>query len=306
MRFWSFAAVLLFTECANAQDSTQQLLQLQQQQQMQLSQQQIAQQQLDLINQQQLTQAANTNLAGYRLGVRAPRLRQLPSPTMGSAVATMEDASRGASIFYTTDGWTPTAVSSRYVGPVTVRQGTTLRAIAIAPGGFRSYVSVLPVYTGAKPSTPQIPGANGLHQTESETQVSLVFTDSVSSRGEKVGNRLPIDLAEDLVLNGKLVAVKGTPVDAFVTQVDNSHVQGLPGVLSFTVQSIHLQDGSTVALLGLETMEGEDHTKKANVISIVPLAGLAVHGGDALIPAGARLQAVVKGPVGQTKHPESE
>jgi hypothetical protein len=66
----------------------------------------------------------------------------------------MEDPSRGASIFYTTDGWTPTAASKRYVGPITVRQSVTLQAIAIVAGGLRSYISALPVQPGSGSLTP--------------------------------------------------------------------------------------------------------------------------------------------------------
>jgi hypothetical protein len=138
------------------------------------------------------------------------------------------------------------------------------------------------------------------------TYLPLVFAKTVTSQGKRVGDHLPVCLADDLFVNGHLAAAKGTPVEAIVTEVDNSHVQGLPGVLSFSVESIRLKDGSTVRLLGVETMEGADHTKKANLASIVPLGGLAVHGGDALIAAGTRLQAEVEEPLNQDSHSGSE
>jgi type II secretory pathway pseudopilin PulG len=43
------------------------------------------------------------------------------------------DSARGSIIYYTTDGWTPTAASNRYLGPITVRTSTLLQTVAIAP-----------------------------------------------------------------------------------------------------------------------------------------------------------------------------
>jgi hypothetical protein len=134
----------------------------------------------------------------------------------------------------------------------------------------------------------------------------LVFAETVTSQGKRVGDHLPVCLADDLFVNGQLAAPKGTSVEAIVTEVDNSHVQGLPGVLSFSLQSIRLEDGSTFPLLGVETMQGADRTKKAHIASIFPLGGLAVHGGDALIAAGTRLEAEVKEPLNQDSHSGSE
>jgi len=36
------------------------------------------------------------------------------------------DSTAGATIYYTTDGWTPTAASQRYAGPIKVRSTTML------------------------------------------------------------------------------------------------------------------------------------------------------------------------------------
>src|SRR5439155_1231625 len=47
----------------------------------------------------------------------------------------------GATIYYTTDGSTPTTAASVYAGPISVTRTTTLRAMAAAPGMANSAVT---------------------------------------------------------------------------------------------------------------------------------------------------------------------
>ena len=59
-------------------------------------------------------------------------------------------ASPGMTIYYTTNGSTPTTSSTQYTGPVLVLTTTTIRAIAVAPGwspsavGSATYNMLLP------------------------------------------------------------------------------------------------------------------------------------------------------------------
>jgi len=65
--------------------------------------------------------------------------------TSAQSVA-ISDATSGATIYYTSNGTTPTTSSSQYTGPITVSSTETLQAIAVAPGDANSAVASA-VYT---------------------------------------------------------------------------------------------------------------------------------------------------------------
>src|SRR5258705_3018828 len=67
------------------------------------------------------------------------------SPAAGTysspQTVTISDATTGATIFYTTDGSTPTTSSTQYSGPITVNSTTTIEAMATASGMTNSQVA---------------------------------------------------------------------------------------------------------------------------------------------------------------------
>ena len=59
---------------------------------------------------------------------------------VGPLTVSISSASPGVTIYYTTDGSTPTTSSTRYTGPILVILNTTVKAIAVRDGWSQSSV----------------------------------------------------------------------------------------------------------------------------------------------------------------------
>ncbi|URZ09269.1 beta-1,3-glucanase family protein [Clostridium felsineum] len=116
------------------------------------------------------TPAYNTSTFNYTVGdnsstVATPSI----SPSGGSYTAaqnvTINCATSGATIRYTTDGSTPTASSQVYSGPISVTSSKTIKAIATASGMNDSQVASATYTINGSQSTNLIPLNSGMQMT---------------------------------------------------------------------------------------------------------------------------------------------
>ena len=230
-------------------------------------------------------------MSGLPYGARKPVFEVSPGQTSGTVTLRMKDGTRGASIFFTTDGWTPSPASTRYEGPVELDRSTTVRAVAIAPGALRSGVAIaavnVPSFSPLKvPSAAQV-----VESLAPGTPVVLTFTAPVTSKGLSIGDKLPVALAEDVLVGGKVMAEAGKPVLVTVSQVNPSGHGGAPGFVAFSVRSLTLNDGKEVPLIGGELQEAEPVSRAYIATLAIPLGPIFVKGKEAVIPQGAMVTA---------------
>ena len=290
-----------------AQQATQMATQAAQQANDQMMQ---ASQQANQTMMQNAQQALQNTSECYRCFAAKPKFSVKPGAYSKAVTLKLKDSTRGAVIHYTMDGWTPTAESTRYTGPITIDSTTTVQAIAISPYGGRSRIATA-VYTlnGVPPTAPMAqtvltvlnpaaepaePSAPAKLLLARGTAVPLVFASDVSSKTADVGDKISLTLAEDLKVGSVIVVKKGTPAVATVTEVDNTGMGGAPGEVFFQVDS--LQAGSAlIKMHGTAAKEGQDKVGKAIGLMFVPFVpvGIFVHGKDAEIKQGASFTALV-------------
>jgi hypothetical protein len=97
------------------------------------------------------TLEAIATATGYSASAAATATYTITPPTaaplfnVNGRTVTISDATAGATIYYTTDGTTPTTSSTLFTGAITVSSTETLEAIATAPGYSTSSVSAITV-----------------------------------------------------------------------------------------------------------------------------------------------------------------
>jgi Chitobiase/beta-hexosaminidase C-terminal domain len=298
---------LLFTNFAQAQDdAAAQAAQAAQQasiQAMQASQQ--AMQDAMRANQEasdQMTRQVMQNLndasqnAGPVVGITAkPKISVKPGPKNAPITVKLSDSTRGAIMYYTTNGWTPTAASHRYIGPITIESTTNLQVVAIAPYHIRSLV-VSAVYTFPNSPASAEQASAAAPSNRNCIPVHMVFAQDVTSKTAEIGDKVLLTLAEDLTLDGAIIAHKGDSATVTVTQVEKTGAGGAPGEIDFQADPLYTSLG-LLALRGAATLEGQANLPNAAVL--IPVVGdftLFRHGKDANIKTGTPFTAYLVPP----------
>ncbi|ADV83295.1 chitobiase/beta-hexosaminidase C-terminal domain-containing protein [Terriglobus saanensis] len=106
--------------------------------------------------------------AGYTVNLNAaatPTFSPAGGTYSAAQTVSINDATAGANLYYTTDGTVPTAASKLYTGPVVLSKSGTLSAIAMASGFNNSGVASASYTIGQGTATPVISPAGGTFST---------------------------------------------------------------------------------------------------------------------------------------------
>jgi hypothetical protein len=299
--------------------ANQQAIQMQQQA-IQLAVQQANQQ----ATQNALNATQNSSLCC--VGTAVPTFSVKPGTYSRTLQVKIRDNTRGATIYYTTDGWTPTTASAKYTGPIEIDATTQLQAIAVGPAPLsaRSLVAkaqytltvsgvpaAIPAQTaaglaqGLNVSAPltqdgsmamKTPGAtqtSGSAMLAKGTAVRLEFVTSVNSKTADVGDKVALKLADDIKDGNTVLVAKGAKAEATITEADRTGIGGAPGNIVFRVDSMNV-DGKAIPLNGTAALEGDP--RRPNGAILIPVVGVFTvfrHGTNAEIKAGTPVTAYV-------------
>ena len=116
--------------------------------------------------------AVPTDVTTYELPECAPPVISFDHAT---SLVSIASATTGSTIYYTTDGGTPTASSTGYVSPFTVTSPTTVKAVATKLGYASSSVTTLTISQVATP-TIQNNGSNAISITTTTDGATIHYT----------------------------------------------------------------------------------------------------------------------------------
>ena len=120
---------------------------------------------------------ANSAVASATYTITPPAATPGFSPVAGSYSSaqnvTISDATSGATIYYTTNGYTPTTASAVYSSPINVSVWETIQAVALAPGYSLSATGVATYTIGeAQAAGPTFSPAGGDYDTSQTVTLS--------------------------------------------------------------------------------------------------------------------------------------
>jgi len=118
--------------------------------------------------------------------------------------------------------------------------------------------------------------------------VPVVLAQALTTKGKtlKVGQRVDLEVAQDVLLDGRVVIPARSPVEGVLTQVRNKGMWGKSGAIYLQIKSVTV-NGTAVRLRGEMNSRGETGT--AGVVGAVvalPVAGFFVTGTSAEMALG--------------------
>jgi hypothetical protein len=138
---------------------------------------------------------------------------------------------------------------------------------------------------------------------EDGTPIKLVLSETISSADATVGQTVPFEVVEDILVDGIVVVPKGGTAWATVTAAQAKRRLGRGGKLDLNIDKVRLVDGSKTLLSAVKNTKGGGHTGAmtgaivATSLIVWPAAPffLFMHGKDITIPKGTAITAFVQG-----------
>lgn len=127
-----------------------------------------------------------------------------------------------------------------------------------------------------------------------DTILHVELTEEISSKTMHKGDRVPLVLQENLIVNDTVVVPAGTEVEGIVTKVKKNGMFGRSGKLEFSINSVTAVNGVRIPLQYLIKKEaGSDGGAVAVATAVSLIGGLFMKGKNVSFPAGSVFEARV-------------
>jgi hypothetical protein len=116
--------------------------------------------------------------------------------------------------------------------------------------------------------------------------VPVVLSEFLTTKGKraKVGQPVQLEVAQDVLLSGRVVIPARSPVAGVVTEVRNKGMWGKSGAIHVAIKSVNI-NGTNIRLKGDMDTRGETGTAGVvGALVVLPVAGFFVTGTSAEMP----------------------
>ena len=117
-------------------------------------------------------------------------------------------------------------------------------------------------------------------------RVPVVLSEALTTKGKqlKVGQRVQLEVAQDVLLNGRVAIPARSPVEGVLTEVRNKGMWGKSGAIRLHINSVNI-NGTNIRLKGDMDTRGETGTAGVvGALVVLPVAGFFVTGTSAEMP----------------------
>lgn len=116
--------------------------------------------------------------------------------------------------------------------------------------------------------------------------VPVVLSEFLTTKGKhlKVGQPVQLEVAQDVMLNGRVAIPARSPVEGVITEVRNKGMWGKSGAIRLHINSVNI-NGTNIRLKGDMDTRGETGTAGVvGALVVLPVAGFFVTGTSAEMP----------------------
>lgn len=116
--------------------------------------------------------------------------------------------------------------------------------------------------------------------------IPVALSEALTTKGKtlRVGQLVRLEVAQDVMLNGRVAIPARSPVEGVLTEVRNKGMWGKSGAIHLHINSVNI-NGTTIRLRG--DMDSRGETGTAGVVGAIvalPVAGFFVTGTSAQMP----------------------